>query len=79
VGEDLGLSRLSEADLISLRAEIDQMLPVKALADMNLERALVLQFITVQNLLRTVLADENVPANQQAQTSNATSDSPWPL
>lgn len=69
IGEVLGLSTLSEAELIRLRAEIDQMLPTQALVDLNMERELVLQLITVQNLQREVLSDDSVPANQQAQTA----------
>jgi len=68
--ETLGIGTLNEVELIQLRAEIDKMLPTKALVDLNLERELVLQLITVQNLQHTTLSDENVPANQQAQTAN---------
>lgn len=68
--ETLGIGTLNEVELIQLRAEIDKMLPTKALVDLNLERELVLQLITVQNLQHITLSDENVPANQQAQTAN---------
>lgn len=67
--ETLGIGTLNEVELIQLRAEIDKMLPTKALVDLNLDRELVLQLITVQNLQREVLSDDSVPANQQAQTA----------
>lgn len=71
VGENLGISTLSEVELLELRAEIDQLLPTKALVDLNMERELVIQLIVVQNLQRETLRDNSVPANQKAQTSNA--------
>lgn len=71
VGEAFGIHLLSEVELLRLRAEVDRLLPTKALVDMNLERELVLQYVTVQNLQSSVITDENVPANQKAQTANA--------
>lgn len=71
IGETLGISTLSEVELLNLRAEIDQFLPTKALVDLNMERELVIQLIVVQNLQRETLRDDSVPANQKAQTSNA--------
>ena len=71
VGENLGISTLSEVELLELRAEIDQLLPTKALVDLNMERELVIQLIVVQNLQRETLRDNSVPANQKVQTSNA--------
>lgn len=71
IGEELGISTLSEVELLNLRAEIDQFLPTKALVDLNMERELVIQLIVVQNLQRETLRDDSVPANQKAQTSNA--------
>lgn len=71
VGERLAISELSEVDLLELRAEIDQLLPTKALTDLNMERELVLQLTTVQHLQMAVLRDKSVPANQKAQTVNS--------
>lgn len=62
---------LDEDGLLDLRSQIDMRLPTKALTDINLERELVLQLITVQNLQRDVLQEEGVPANQKAQTANS--------
>lgn len=62
---------LDEDGLLDLRSQIDMRLPTKALTDINLERELVLQLITVQNLQRDVLQEEGVPANQKAQTVNS--------
>lgn len=70
-GEKLGIDLLSEEELLELRAEIDQLLPTKALTDLNMERELVLQLVTVQNLQREVLRDKSVPANQKAQAANS--------
>lgn len=71
IGATLGISTLSEVELLDLRSEIDQFLPTKALVDLNMERELVIQLIVVQNLQRETLRDDSVPANQKAQTSNA--------
>lgn len=68
--EKLGLETLSEVELVRLRAEIDRKLPIRSLQDINMERELVLQLITVQNLQHDVLSNEAIPANQQAQTAN---------
>jgi len=58
-------------ELIRLRQEVDQRLPIRSLLDLNMERELLLQLLTAQKLQRDVLADEDVPANQRAQTVNA--------
>ncbi len=71
VGETLSIHLLSEAELLELRAEIDQLLPARSLTDLNMERELVIQLTAVQNLQREVLRDQNTPANQKAQTANA--------
>lgn len=71
VGETLGIDLLSVDELLQLRAEIDFRLPARALTDLNMERELVIQLTTVQNLQREVLRDQSVQANQKAQTANA--------
>jgi len=65
------LSRLGQEELLALRADIDQRLPVRALRDLDLEHELVIQLLTVQQLQRDVLSDDEVPANQRAQTANS--------
>ena len=65
------IALLDEDGLLDLRSQIDMRLPTKALKDLNIERELVLQLITVQNLQRDVFQEEGVPANQKAQTANS--------
>ena len=65
------LPSLSEAELRRLRDEIDGRLPVDTLASMDMPSELVAQFRTVKNLQSDVLANQEVPPNQQAQVCNA--------
>ncbi|MBT2326754.1 hypothetical protein J7E62_31055 [Variovorax paradoxus] len=58
-------------ELLELRSQIDEKLPVKDLADVDLNRELVLQMLQTQRLQSDVLKDENTPANQRAQVANA--------
>lgn len=67
----VNLDQLSPDELLELRKEIDQRLPTSSLNDLNLEKELVLQLLTVQKLQREVLAESDIPANQKAQTVNA--------
>ena len=67
----VNLDLLSPDELLELRKEIDQRLPTSSLNDLNLEKELVLQLLTVQKLQREVLAESDIPANQKAQTVNA--------
>lgn len=66
------LDGMSVGELLSLRGEIDKMLPSTALRDMDLESELVLQYHRATELQNDVLQDERVPANQMAQVMNAT-------
>lgn len=63
------IDQMAIEDLLELRAQIDQMLPAKKLADMNLEQELVVQFLTVKALQTNVLAS-NEEANKKAQVCN---------
>lgn len=65
------LEGLDVEDLIRLRQEVDKRLPLQSLRDLNMEKELLLQLLTAQQLQRDVLADQDVPANQRAQTVNA--------
>lgn len=65
------LTHYNELELLDLRNQIDQKLPVKSLKDLSMERELVLQLVMVQNLQRDVLGEDGVPANQKAQTAGA--------
>ena len=67
----VNLDSLSPNELLELRKEIDQRLPTSSLNDLNLEKELVLQLLTVQKLQSEVLAESDIPANQKAQTVNA--------
>lgn len=67
----VNLDLLTPDELLELRKEIDQRLPTSSLNDLNLEKELVLQLLTVQKLQREVLAESDIPANQKAQTVNA--------
>jgi hypothetical protein len=64
--DDMPLSQLLE-----LRSRIDQKLPARRLADIDLEQELVLQLMATQELQRKTLQDTETPANQLAQVSNA--------
>ncbi len=61
----------SVAQLLALRAEIDAALPATELGDLNLDQELVRQYLVTQALQTKILADSDVPANQQAQVLNA--------
>jgi hypothetical protein len=58
-------------ELLELRTLIDQKLPARQLKDIDLEQELVLQLLATQELQRKVLKDDEAPANQMAQVSNA--------
>lgn len=58
-------------ELLELRTRVDAKLPARRLADIDLEQELVLQLLATQELQRKVLKDDETPANQMAQVSNA--------
>jgi len=68
-GANLRIGTMGEAQLLALRAEIDELLPAVALSDLDLERELVLQYRTVKAMQATILVDEDVQANQKAQVA----------
>lgn len=63
------VSGMDVDQLLELRAAIDERLPVKN----ELEQELVLQMLTTQKLQREVLLDDDIPAKQRAQVTNAVS------
>lgn len=66
------LGAMTVAELLSLRASIEALLPAVDLSQMDLEKELVLQFLKVKALQETVLEpDSGIPANQIAQVSNS--------
>ena len=58
-------------ELLTLRNEIDQMLPAAELKDIDLNRELVLQYMQVKSLQSSVMDDDGTPANQKAQVANS--------
>lgn len=70
--EEFSIQMLSIGELLALRAEIDARLPATALADLDLEKELVMQFNTVKALQAGILSDKHVQANQKAQVANST-------
>lgn len=67
----VNLTGMPVAELLELRAQIDEKLPVKDLSDVDLNRELVLQMLQTQRLQSDVLKDDETPANQRAQVANA--------
>ena len=65
------LDDMTTEDLIRLHASIEAKLPPAELGSMNLERELVMQYRRILALQEDVLTDDDVPANQRAQVSNA--------
>jgi hypothetical protein len=55
--------------LLELRSRIDEHLPARRLKDLDLEKELVIQLLSVQKLQADTFRDENTPANQKAQTA----------
>lgn len=64
------LKNLKVHDLISLRHEIDALLPPRTLEEVNLVEELMLQYQAAKSLFSTVLNSVAVPANQKAQVLN---------
>lgn len=65
------LDDMTTEDLIRLHASVEAKLPPAELGSMNLERELVMQYRRILALQEDVLMDDDVPANQRAQVSNA--------
>lgn len=71
-GQTLLLDHLSIEELLQLRTQIDERLPVKRLKDMDLEQEAVIQYLTLKSLLERTLSEDDTAANQKAQVANAT-------
>lgn len=65
------VSLLSQSELLTLRARIDERLPPMHLSEMNLENELVLQYHTVKALQTDTMEDPVVEPNKKATVSNA--------
>lgn len=71
-GQTLLLDHMSIEELLQLRTQIDERLPVKRLKDMDLEQEAVIQYLTLKSLLERTLSEDDTAANQKAQVANAT-------
>ena len=67
------LHAMSVDQLIEMRRQIEDLLPVKDLKDLNLARELVLQVQALQALQQRVIEDLDTPVNQVAQVANSLS------
>lgn len=67
------LQAMSVDQLIEMRRQIEDLLPVKDLKDLNLARELVLQVQALQALQQRVIEDLDTPVNQVAQVANSLS------
>lgn len=72
--QDFDLSNMSEAQLIEMRGMIDRLLPTTRLKDLNLEKELVLQLVTIQGVQADALDNDEVPAHQKAQVAGKVAD-----
>lgn len=72
VNVNVNLDHFSLHDLLKLKGDIERRLPARSIKDINLSQELVLQFLAAQELQNEVLRDDETPANQKAQTLNAT-------
>lgn len=67
------LAGMAQEDLLNLRQKIDARLENQRLADINLERELVLQYQQTKFFLTGIIEDKTIPANQRAQAINSCS------
>lgn len=67
----LDIALWDEVALLSLRAEIDAMLPPAKLKDLDLEAELVRQYRVVKSLQNDIITDMDTPPNQKAQVANS--------
>lgn len=69
--QELDLTALDVAALLKLRETIDQLLPALSLADLNMEKELVIQYLAIKAMLAKIADDPLTPANQRAQVANS--------
>ncbi len=70
-GHGVDLTRFTIAQLLQLRNDATLALPAADLASIDLNRELVLQMLSIQQLQADVLQDDGTPANQKAQVANS--------
>ena len=68
---DVNLDQYSDEELLTLRAMIDDRLPVTKLKHINLQEESVIQYMQSRKLLNDVMSDPEVPPNQKAQVNNS--------
>lgn len=68
---DLDLNKYSDEELLTLRAMIDERLPVTKLKHINLQEESVIQYMQSRKLLNDVMSDPEIPPNQKAQVNNS--------
>lgn len=69
----IDLDALTQIQLLTLRALVDQRLPTTKLQDVDMSEELVLQMLAIKALQANVSEDKSVPANQRAQVANSLS------
>lgn len=68
---DLDLDQYNDEELLTLRAMIDDRLPVTKLKHINLQEESVIQYMQSRKLLNDVMSDPEIPPNQKAQVNNS--------
>lgn len=68
---DLDLDQYSDEELLTIRAMIDDRLPVTKLKHINLQEESVIQYMQSRKLLNDVMSDPEIPPNQKAQVNNS--------
>lgn len=68
---DLDLDQYNDEELLTLRAMIDERLPVTKLKHINLQEESVIQYMQSRKLLNDVMSDPEIPPNQKAQVNNS--------
>lgn len=65
------LDKYSDDELLTLRAMIDDRLPVTELKHINLHQESVIQYMQSRKLLNDIMTSDDVPPNQKAQVNNS--------
>lgn len=68
---DVNLDQYSDEELLTIRAMIDDRLPVTKLKHINLQEESVIQYMQSRKLLNDVMSDPEIPPNQKAQVNNS--------
>lgn len=68
---DIDLDQYSDEELLTIRAMVDERLPVTKLKHINLHQESVIQYMQSRKLLNDIMGDTSVPPNQKAQVNNS--------